>query len=96
MSKILFYASLGLSLASFAMFCWLAAMAVQARAADRMSRALKDLGISPKDLGGLATAFNTAGPIATAATLSVFFMIVALASGNVITLSVEAAANAAP
>lgn len=96
MSTILFYASLGLCVASFAMFCWLAAMAAQARAADKVSRALKDLGISPKDLGGLATAFNTAGPIATAAAMSVFFMIVALAAGNVITLSVQAAANAAP
>jgi hypothetical protein len=44
---------------------------------------------TPKELADLATAFGKAGPAPTAATLSVFFLVVALIAGGIIKVSVE-------
>ena len=44
-------------------------------------------------LSKVTTAFGTAGPISTAATLAMFFMIVALVASGLITIGVQGAAG---
>ncbi len=87
MQQMLFYVSAGLSVASFALFAVLALRAtkpvVHAQESD------VELGmVDAVKVADIADKFSKAGPQATAATLSVFFLLVAAASSGIVQFAV--------
>lgn len=99
MSQVLFFIAAGLAVASFALFAYqVVILTKQAMAkpstppaqgidaAVAQSLNLKEL-IS--EMGTLSTNFAKAGPLATTATLCVFFIVIALVAGGMVTVTVK-------
>ncbi|MFN3578661.1 MAG: hypothetical protein ACK4TJ_17020 [Tabrizicola sp.] len=90
MTMALFTVALGLSVLAFLVFArvvWTAARPADAGQGPRIE------GVQLPDPGAAAETFAKAGPAATAAALSVFFMFVALLVSGVVELSVDTTAE---
>ena len=92
MTTALFYVSLGLSVLAFLVFArivWTTPRPADPGQGPRIE------GAGLPDPGAAAEAFAKAGPAATAAALSIFFMFVALLVSGVVELSVDTKPEAA-
>ncbi len=87
---LLFYVSAGLSVASFALFAVLALRETKIK--EMRQGAEVELGVTDAvKIADIAEKFQKAGPQATAATLSVFFLLVAAASSGIVSVAVDGA-----
>jgi hypothetical protein len=95
MTTALFWVSLALSAGSFAIFALLVYLAARPAPAPT-GRNPADMEphkgpMTPKEVTEMAASFSKAGPAATAATLSVFFMSVALVVSGVVKITLATA-----
>lgn len=86
MTLALFYVSLGLSVLAFLVFARI--VWTPARPAEP-GQGPQTEGVQLPDPGAAAEAFAKAGPAATAAALSIFFMFVALLVSGVVELTID-------
>ena len=93
MNVALFWASLVMSVASFCLFAAVLIAALRAKPGGGGMEAAPHKGIAPGDAGDLAGAFGKAGPAATAAALSVFFLFVALLVSGIVKVAVDTGAG---
>jgi len=101
MSEILFYAVVGLAVASFLLFAYQVVLLTRQTVAkpptppregisgaEAQSFSLKEL---IAEMGTLSASFAKAGPLATTATLCVFFVLIALVASGIVTVGVKPA-----
>jgi hypothetical protein len=87
MQDLLFYVSAALSVASFGLFALLALRETEPR--QKVREMTLEAGLpDPGAVADIAEKFQKAGPRATAATLSVFFLLVATAASGVVAVAV--------
>lgn len=91
MTEVIFYVSMTLTVASFALFAWLALATLRPPAASPpIPPGVQQQGAIPsaKEIAELAEKLSKAGPMATAATLAVLFLLTSLLASGLVSVSV--------